>query len=1344
MLKERSIGTIQKFSHDEFSTPTTTIYSSKTALVNKSSNVSLSRAAAVAALRSQPTSSTLTKDLQTKRMLRRIDWTPLQESVNPGLGSSRIQRRMSSGSMSERSFRDFSLPKSQLATNMNPIPVLPRIPKQLSDPSTTVPSVSSLRKDDERGFEPPTPSRGLKRISDIQDVTCLDRQASRESINFSLPTGSRSTSPVAKGRIFSPSTTYLNKSCLNNENETKRFLPVAKEVTTEKKKDFAVHKNIDRKDSLNQPIRTLSEIRQTKEEQATRNSPKQRDIASSNIYELAANFTSAEKTEQKSGYQGNSIPRSPQILRECDVNRKIHNQIAKVKTQPYPFTLNEKINPRLDDGQKLSSEVANVQAMSLNSLQTDQSLAEFPSYLHTEVTQDEALASTSFKRLPEFCCNSDSMFIHSEPIYALEKAVSSSIRIGSEVNVYSPTRSTNSILSPKKTATKHSPLQCTVSPRKSALKSTETPIQKTFSPTNNVEDLSEALANKKFLSTKKLDRVSFDEKEVSSDQMTPPDSDTPETIRSILKDQPSVKLPRHTDNKIIALHLSLPSFERVRPHDIIPEPETNCPAKKKNLPFGSSLASVSLDTPCTENTKNVAKLSSTKNFNSIYETNAIEERIKFVGPNKFKPDIHDNCRSAHITPNLMQTKGAKLPESNIQSEDDNVKARVNLENLITDPSKLQIPMNTTADGNLESSARFVASDKKDWLRIPGAWESSTDIICETSSFVDLSKTESCESEARVLKQFEIKTVDSIVEESKKTEESETESIYSNAVENISDLEDSRLTSLDAAVDNFSSEPKNVNFTLTSSSLINSDTHPMQSSFLSKKLSKSNICKQNTKVESKDQEEFKKDTEEELKLKPRNILIQSEFDQIPGGSHSLLENSNTFKVDPNLNRNSKYPEKSPGSTESTGILVEASGIKKLDSLRPARKLPRLDGTRNLPQNKYTQSSSPRAQTNPKIASRRNDGILKAGFKVAHSPKEDGPEQPVPLRKKTSHGSICSFKRALSVREPVKFRNSMRRPSEARTRKAVLPSTQPTQPSLHIHVHEPCDPINRHSQGSLLSKVDTYQSLHKSSFSTPSNKLRNLRLGRLSLESYSNTSKPASRFVDSSDDEGTNLPDCRPLFTDSITKASSRRPKLWNKGDLHGFFKLEKPRVEILDDPPPNDTGPSFGKPCDTSLTVGARDTNYSPHLRSKKTTRKASRNRIREGLKNSNEQVLLMVPGKERIDRKTKSKRVRFKRYLESQRLERQPQIQVNSFRTPHESPNNDTPWPLPANMPVISHSTNEPSLITVNKSVQDSATHYTFSNEPASYMNVATEALTSVDQKKKKFTMLRRMFKITD
>ncbi|KAJ5958462.1 uncharacterized protein N7479_005612 [Penicillium vulpinum] len=194
-------------------------------LKSQPSTASLSSAAAAAALRNSTPTPTPIENVQTKRMVQRR--TSTQSHVNP-IGSRRsasvsgtLRRSSSNSSMSARTFRDQSPHRPSTSSgpvgsvpapiDVPPLPALPThftprkqqnrravsMQPSLRSPPSSPPRAGVRGVDREHGRGSPIQFTTHHRVASLGTVPELERSASRNSVNFSYPLGSRCTSPIA-------------------------------------------------------------------------------------------------------------------------------------------------------------------------------------------------------------------------------------------------------------------------------------------------------------------------------------------------------------------------------------------------------------------------------------------------------------------------------------------------------------------------------------------------------------------------------------------------------------------------------------------------------------------------------------------------------------------------------------------------------------------------------------------------------------------------------------------------------------------------------------------------------------------------------------------------------------------------------------------------------------------------------------------------------------------------------------------------------------------------------------------------------------------------------------------
>ncbi|KAI1273277.1 hypothetical protein F5Y07DRAFT_377252 [Xylaria sp. FL0933] len=201
---------------------TTAAASAFMSAVNQNPNKALSSAAAAAALRARPHTPTNVAEVQTKRTARRSTSVSSSGSARLANGHGRLERRGSSASMTERTFRSPSPHRTAAPGTHEPEPPVPRIPDGHKDSAAATPRsraagvgmqtfrTASQKMADEH------PSWHVQPAGDVSNVRTSDsimrpansvqpranavasppaRSDSRNSINFSYPTTFRPQSP---------------------------------------------------------------------------------------------------------------------------------------------------------------------------------------------------------------------------------------------------------------------------------------------------------------------------------------------------------------------------------------------------------------------------------------------------------------------------------------------------------------------------------------------------------------------------------------------------------------------------------------------------------------------------------------------------------------------------------------------------------------------------------------------------------------------------------------------------------------------------------------------------------------------------------------------------------------------------------------------------------------------------------------------------------------------------------------------------------------------------------------------------------------------------------------------
>ncbi|KAI9803229.1 MAG: hypothetical protein M1825_002020 [Sarcosagium campestre] len=146
-------------------------------LSHRASNASLSAAAAAAALRSHTPPPTSVADVQTARILRRQASASSNGTNNGGPGTwgpgKGLQRKSSSGSMSERSFRDASPARGPSPRDDLDAPPVPALPKHIPA------APAKKKKKQDSGEDPPEiPRKSHRRTTSLEPINTRGRGGS--------------------------------------------------------------------------------------------------------------------------------------------------------------------------------------------------------------------------------------------------------------------------------------------------------------------------------------------------------------------------------------------------------------------------------------------------------------------------------------------------------------------------------------------------------------------------------------------------------------------------------------------------------------------------------------------------------------------------------------------------------------------------------------------------------------------------------------------------------------------------------------------------------------------------------------------------------------------------------------------------------------------------------------------------------------------------------------------------------------------------------------------------------------------------------------------------------------
>jgi serine/arginine repetitive matrix protein 2 len=585
----------QSFNNGVKANPSAATAAAQAFLAGQASSASLSTAAAATALRSLPTPPTSVADIQTKRMIRRTN-------SNSSMGSSvtgsvrghpggQLERKGSSGSMTERTFRDPSPNRGSLSLNLRGAPPVPAIPGNMmptgptklprraasvelpatrvaSAPATASGSGSSLAP--AHGAQPPRRSglgQMVPSLSTVQELTGLDRPESRGSVNFSYPTSSE-LSPYRQRQLTSTTTQSANhnpaptpRHNLVYDPNTRSFLPetevlfykqyfqdVADRPVKKKKKPTAAGTHL-AEGTIGDRIRgtavdsTNAAARPTQQTESLESSP-----ASASIK------TPPRKSKPRdSAEKGQDQYPTPDSDSDSSGNDKHVNMGVGTTLSKRPSIVREEreLEEAEDDTSKFLSRQAALSRLE-SGISEDRSVSPSPlprPGLRSGRRRGKVIGPTTQAAGPQQARSA------SQPAPSImedtNNVASSEPRTGPTSPVFnktmrvqsvSPMRSAHFLAAPESLVTRHQPPPRSVSPRKSAMK--HSPSPRDGSPIGDastshsvshgqslgdISDTSTAMSDERITSRKKSVRVSFDDESnvVLGQSDTSPSNDSP-------------------------------------------------------------------------------------------------------------------------------------------------------------------------------------------------------------------------------------------------------------------------------------------------------------------------------------------------------------------------------------------------------------------------------------------------------------------------------------------------------------------------------------------------------------------------------------------------------------------------------------------------------------------------------------------------------------------------------------------------------------------------------------------------------------------------------------------------
>ncbi|KAG4428658.1 hypothetical protein IFR05_015857 [Cadophora sp. M221] len=834
-------------------------------LKNQASNASLSSAAAAAALRSRPTTPTSVADVQTKRTLRRSGSTSSVGSSVAGSskGQSRpqLERRGSSSSMSERTFRDPS--PSQPVPSAADAPPVPAIPKNMQEapviPQKSHRRAASLEAPPMRVASPPPnkangrgsslggmqqpPRRAGQRMSNLASVQELDRPASRGSflpeaqiLAIEQRINGVSQQPVKKKKRPPPAAgTHLAEGTAGGR---PRGTFVDAMEAAEKQKAIEQPAPTPQPAPAPLPAPVQAPVREPVAAAPPKRKKKKKVVMSDSESDQASYVPNSSdndsdfSTQQFNTRAGALLAKKPSIVREDkereekeDDTPTRNQKLTKLDTTPEPRHVSPSPLPRSMAGRGHGRGQASASAAYAQGRQQARSASQPAPNQESPTTDGVGLATRDSVR-------------------------------GGRVHSVSPMRTTHFATSPENLVVKHQPPARSISPRKSAMKHSNSPRgpspvdglsganETNFSEASNGSVInSEGLAPRK-----KANRVSFDETNVVVGQAaTPIRSESPVVLSpqtkskwfSIGRGKKKEATVMDEDDEVMKPRPALPSFGSVREkkpsRDVEERPlvKPSDPSENKlppaSPPLFTSPTGEIIENPFGQSNDHVvgaviAQDAASKNTANISKSREpLPPQVTTVEGSGYNSDSDSSLYSVE---NRKSDIGVARSNSVKRGPED---GDADTYRALASPLSHEIETPTEKGENeamngsnvpeinvLQATPTIASTEEKgEWPDIPGSWaKSSSDSGSQEQDDTETPIVEHHATEPTLAEQGitepdeetpragspvlgEIASRNSIILE--EPEESDA-SIYSDAAEDFSDAEGSGFMSLDAVVD----------------------------------------------------------------------------------------------------------------------------------------------------------------------------------------------------------------------------------------------------------------------------------------------------------------------------------------------------------------------------------------------------------------------------------------------------------------------------------------------------------------------------------------------------------------
>ncbi|ESZ95238.1 hypothetical protein SBOR_4350 [Sclerotinia borealis F-4128] len=1294
-------------------------------LSHRASNTSLSSAAAAAALRSRPTTPTSVADIQTKRTIRRNGST---SSAGSSIGGSVrgppgyvFVRRGSSGSMTERTFRDPSPSRSSPVPSAYDAPPVPSIPKNIDTtggkssrrsasmdaPGLRIASPSPTKRGGRGSSLGPsaTPSRGVgPRNPSLSSVSEMNDE-SRGSVNFSYPTSTRPMSPEGQRRLTCPQISSATPRIVspNNQNlvydpNTRRFLPLVDILAIEQRLSGIANAPVKKKkrtptaqgthlasgtvggrikgtavDAMEKESNTLTVqqfISQPTQHWISQSStiPKLPPISAENSWVNPEAVSDLESyTQQPSPSALTALPKKKKkraIVTDSDSDQAsiLPNSSADesdVPSQPYVYKtragtlLAKKPSVVREDREREEEEDEsplrpNQGGLSVNSTEPIRTVSPSPLPWSTAGRghgREQSSTNYAQERQHTRSASQPAPMISAPTPSTNEDSLSSR---GGRVQSVSPARTPHFMTTPETLMVRHQPPPRSVSPRKSALKHSSISSSEIRgpSPSDGGSLRPSEMSNDEEQPRKKGNRVSFDEgsnivlgqsTSVASDSPVIPSPQTKRGWFNIGRGKKKDTPATDEDDEVMKPRPALPSFGSVRERKTHRETEERplvrppepidtaaCDPSPVSPLFASHMGGV-LESPMGQSNDHIAGALLAQDAGSKNTANISKSREPLptdVTAMEEKGELSDASSTYSLENNNIGI--ARSNSFKVGPEDGHVDTYRDL----ASPTRDQFEDNQANEGIPEISVQLPSPEpegtkSKEWLDMPGGFRNSEssssssgdqtkDEVYHTAienGVIGSTATKTAESTSSPsnISGFEDATQQSseyhpapIFEETE--EDSENDSIYSDAAEEFEEVDDGGFLSLDAVVES----------PVTKHAILASDAHmpdsptsrstkerAYMSSLLQRKSSepdpeegweKAQQYWKNLSVDRKRQLELEaqKDADAEAELeeaaklapKPKKTNKKSVTPESPTSPIMQTMQASSF---PPIQKQPS-PERSymvqPGSKAGpNGHALTAmrssmraepphaeSDVQLRKSMRGATQNGAAQPNGTLQKKQRPASLPPgEVRANPQTVNQHLRLIQGAAVTAASPPvsqRNSAMVAPVPLRRKSSGDSDTSFKRARPATDGISMRRSMRSGGEASAngrQQSPLSSSR-----FSLRSASPGGPPSVSMRGTMRNSMRSSDDsaarakspiripgFGRSSSAKPAQKRKSMQSRGSRFADSSDEDEPRSgfrsRFVDSSDEDEPTSKATRPVSSRGAPVRSIPQPAGYHDGD-----------------------------------------------------------------------------------------------------------------------------------------------------------------------------------------------------